>query len=98
MGDPVYLLQIVEADTKVLARFAGRGVVETDLMNAVKAAISGQVPMVLEAMRAKGRWWIRPDHFDAALEQVLADVIPQLVATAVDAVILDAKQSATDLM
>lgn len=98
MGDPVYLLQIVDAESKTVARFAGRGIVERDLMAAVQSAIEDRLPIVTEAMRAKGRWWIRPDHFDAAFRQVLTDALPQLVAAAVDAVILDVKQDATDRM
>lgn len=98
MGDPVYLLQIVDADTQVLARFAGRGIVERDLKLAVKTAIEDRVPDVLDAMRAKGRWWIRPDHFDAAVRDVLTAAIPDLVADAIDAVILEVKHAATDRM
>ncbi len=98
MAIPVYKLQIVHHENGAVATFNGRGMVEHDLMDSVKMAIAARVPEILAAMQAKGRWWIIPQHFDAALADVLFAAIPQLSAEAVDAVILAVKQDATAKM
>lgn len=94
MASP-FLLTVLDAETKSIVAFRAGGPVERDLVAAITAAASERVGDVLQAVQAHGRWWVRPDHFDAAVAAALTAAIPLVVTEAVKAVLLDLKLEVT---
>lgn len=93
--DSPFRLRIVDAQAHELVTFAAGGPVERDLVAAITKAVDARVCDVLHAVQARGRWWIRPAQFDAAIEASLKESLPGVVSAAVDAVLLDLKLETT---
>ena len=95
MASP-FLLTVLDAESKAIATFRAGGPVARDLVAAITAGVEARLPTILATVQAQGRWWIRPDHFDAAVESALAASIPPVVTDAVKAVLLDLKLEVTE--
>lgn len=90
-----FLLQIVEANSRQIAIFPAGDSVERELAEAISRAVHAKTGEILKAVQARGRWWLRPDHFDAAVDASLKEALPGVVAAAVDAVLLEFKLEVT---
>lgn len=91
----MYKLQIVKAEDGAIATFAGRGPVERELVSAIGQAIIAELPAVIAAVLGRGRWWIRPAKFEAALTAALVASVPAAASQAIEAVLWDVKTEAT---
>ena len=94
MASP-FLLTVLDAEKKSIAEFRAGGPVERDLVAAITTAASARLPYVLLALQDKGRWWIRPAQFDAAMDAALKAALPSIITEAVQAVLLDLKLEVT---
>lgn len=90
----VFQLQIVDPNGAI-AQFRGLGTVERDLVAAVAAQADTELPSVVSAIAAKGRWWIRPANFDAAVTAAVAEALPGVLTRAIEAVLWDVKREVT---
>lgn len=90
----VFHLQIVDPEGAI-AQFRGMGPVERDLIQAVAAQAEREVAAVVSQVQARGRWWVRPAKFDAAVTAAVREALPGVLERAITAVLWDVKRDAT---